>query len=268
MIKKHLPALFAFSRRLADMNVIKKNIPDLLAILVIALMVFMMAGQPAIKPAVNQAAQHPVAKSSSPAPQESKIISGIHRVIVSGQAVKDIKERNIFMENGVYADADGKIIPDNPYALIAVLQGKEKNAIFRDYQGKVMTLRAGEKLMDGFVITGIDAMSVRLQRRNELKSLRLFNAGGNGPASAVDKDGAVPKNLYTLMGILSGKEKKAVFKDFKGSVSILSVGATLLDGSVITYIHPTTVQIKKDGEKSELKIFSFRDSEETTRKKK
>lgn len=263
-----MPNISAVLHRLSDRKVIKEYILDVSAVLLITLMAFIIAGRPGINSQVRPASPYPVKTLSAGPPQESKESNGIIRAIVSDQAGKDIKKRNIFMESGVYTDSTGQIVPDNPYALIAVLQGKERKAVFRDYQGKVLTLPAGGKLIDGFVITGIDAMSVRLQRRNEQKNLRLFNAGGSVPSSAIDKDGAVPKNLYTLIGILTGKEKKAVFKDYKGSVSILGVGTKLIDGAVITGIDPTAVHIKKDGEKSELKIFNFHNSEEEIRNKK
>ena len=267
MIKKYMPNIFAVLHRLSERNVIKEYIPDVSAVLLITLMALIIAGRPGINPQVRPASPYPVKTLPAGSPQELKESKGIDRAIVSDQAIKNIKERNIFMESGVYTDSTGQIVPDNPYALIAVLQGKERKAVFRDYQGKVMTLPAGGKLIDGFVITGIAAMSVRLQRRNEQKNLRLFNAGGSVPSSAVDKDGAVPRNLYTLIGILAGKEKKAVFKDYKGSISILGVGTKLIDGAVITGIDPTAVHIKKDGEKSELKIFSFHNSEQEIRNK-
>ena len=88
---------------------------------------------------------------------------------------KELMGRNIFSPSGIYAESASQSLPENPYTLIGVLMGKEKKAVFRDYTGAVITLAAGKKLIDGFTITQIDSVSVKLERGKEKKSLRAFD---------------------------------------------------------------------------------------------
>lgn len=70
--------------------------------------------------------------------------------------------------------------------------------------------------------------------------------------------GPVPESLDTLIGILQGQEKKAIFREYTGAIVTLTVGKKLLDGSVITGIGSTTVEVKKGKEKRELRIFEVK----------
>jgi hypothetical protein len=63
---------------------------------------------------------------------------------------------------------------------------------------------------------------------------------------------------YKLIGILNGKERKAVIRDYKNSVIVVAVGAKLGDGSVVTGIGDVLVRLKKGKENIELKIFGSR----------
>ena len=94
-----------------------------------------------------------------------------------------------------------------------------------------------------------------------LKERNIFSADGRYATSGVgggEMKGSLPEKPYTLIGILHGQEKKAVFRDHTGSIVTLTVGKKLIDGSVITRIDSTSVEVKKGKEKKELKIFDVK----------
>ena len=94
-----------------------------------------------------------------------------------------------------------------------------------------------------------------------LKDRNIFSADGRYTtpgAGTAGMKGPLPENPYTLIGILHGEEKKAVFREYTGSIVFLSVGKKLIDESVITRIDSTSVEVKKGKEKRELKIFDVK----------
>ncbi|MFZ4439707.1 MAG: hypothetical protein ACOYOS_14865 [Syntrophales bacterium] len=243
---------------------VKRYILEIAIVILILLTAALLSGKPAMNPGSPQASP---SLGKAPPAEVVKEGSGFDHPVVPDQA---IKERNLFAANGSYLESTDKPMPDNPYNLIAVLQGKEKKAVFRDYLGKVVTFVVGKEMMDKFVIAHIDNVSVQLLKGDEKKELRLFNAGGGNLAPAPDSKGVSPrdrKNLYTLTGILGAGEKKAVFRDYNGTISILGVGARLSDGAMITRVDDFSVKLDKAGEKSELKVFDVHNSEQSVRKK-
>lgn len=87
-----------------------------------------------------------------------------------------IYERNIFSVDGSYASvSDLKQTPESSYNLIAVLRGKEKRAVFREYSGNMVFLKTGDKLIDGSIIADIDKLSVRTKKGSETKEYRIFD---------------------------------------------------------------------------------------------
>jgi hypothetical protein len=100
-----------------------------------------------------------------------------------------------------------------------------------------------------------------------LKDRNIFAADGRYITSGAGMKGPLPENPYTLIGILQGEEKKAVFREYTGSVVALTVGKKLIDGSVITRIDSTSVEVKKGNEKRELKIFDVKVPRLSTGKK-
>lgn len=94
-----------------------------------------------------------------------------------------------------------------------------------------------------------------------LKERNIFSADGKYATIGVggtEVKGPPPENPYTLIGILQGQEKKAIFREYTGAIVTLTVGKKLLDGSVITGIGSTTVEVKKGKEKRELRIFEVK----------
>jgi len=96
---------------------------------------------------------------------------------------------------------------------------------------------------------------------NVLKERNIFSLDGRYSMSEVGSaamKGPVPQSLDTLIGILQGQEKKAVFQEYTGSIVTLTEGKKLLDGFVITRIGNNSVEVKKGKEKKELRIFEVK----------
>ncbi len=83
--------------------------------------------------------------------------------------------RNIFDLEGNYEKPKELIIiPENPYNLIAVLEGKEKRAILREYTGRMVSLKIGDKMVDDAVVIKIDKLSVTAKIGTKKKEYRIF----------------------------------------------------------------------------------------------
>lgn len=107
-----------------------------------------------------------------------------------------------------------------------------------------------------------------------LKERNIFSPDGSYGSYAKAMSGASPSGplpqasqTFTLIGTLHGQEKKAVFRDHTGSIVTLTVGKKLIDGSVITRIDSTSVEVEKGKEKKELKIFDVKVPRLSTGKK-
>lgn len=89
------------------------------------------------------------------------------------------EKRNIFSLDGSYELPKDLIqIPENPYNLIAVLKGKEKRAVFREFTGNVVSLKIGSRLIDGATITDIGEMTVKVKKGRDIKEFRIFEVKG------------------------------------------------------------------------------------------
>ena len=95
-----------------------------------------------------------------------------------------------------------------------------------------------------------------------LKERNIFSPDGKYPilTSAGVIAGPSPENpyTYTLIGILDGEEKKAVFRESTGSIVALTVGKKLKDGSVLTRIDKFAVEVMREKEKKELRMFNVK----------
>ena len=89
---------------------------------------------------------------------------------------RNLEVRNIFEPEGNYEKPKELIIiPENPYNLIAVLEGKEKRAILREYTGRMVSLKIGDKMIDGAVVIKIDKLSVTAKKGAKKKEYRIFD---------------------------------------------------------------------------------------------
>ena len=152
---------------------IRRFVPDIVGVCLIAIIAVLLAVRPDVKPDFRpQAAAQGVAQKA-PAIQRE-------RQDLSAAAVTDdaVKKRNIFAASGSYAATGAEMVSqpaDNSYVLIGILGGKERKAVFRDGQGAVAAFAVGKKMGDGFVVAGIDNVSVKLIRGKETKELKIFN---------------------------------------------------------------------------------------------
>lgn len=81
--------------------------------------------------------------------------------------------RNIFRADGLY-DEKAPASKEESYALVAILIGKEKRAIFRDSKGALISLSEGSILPDGFRVESIKTKGVILKRSKEIKELTIL----------------------------------------------------------------------------------------------
>ncbi|MBM4276256.1 MAG: hypothetical protein FJ130_00030 [Deltaproteobacteria bacterium] len=104
----------------------------------------------------------------------------------------------------------------------------------------------------------------------KLKERNIFAADGKYPVSIAGVTGTqkiLPEKPYTLIGVLQGEEKKAVFRDPTGAIVTFTVGKKLMDDSVITRINTFSVELEKGKERRELRIFEFKPPQPLTQKK-
>lgn len=232
---------------------IKTYFKDVVCFAFIAVLAFLIAGRPGIDLAPKATIADQPKRKAPIAESENQ-----RKDTPVASSYAALKERNIFAESGSYAVAAAEkqqTLPENPYQLIAVLKGKQRKAVFREYTGAVVTAAVGKKMIDGFELKTIDNISVKLQREQEKKNLILFNAvGGSKPASIV-REKVQPPDAYTLTGILGDRQKKAVFRNASGAISIMPAGATMPDGSVVAAVTALSVKLKKGGKVTELKLF-------------
>lgn len=147
---------------------------DLLVIAIFVAAGIIFAGRPDVEVKLDKLGnkREVEAKSSKPAKETSE----------QKNNYKHLDERNIFSETGSYETAKGLLqIPENPYNLIAVLRGMEKRAVFREFTGNMVSLKVGDKLIDGAVIEDIGDMSVKIKKGKETKDYRIFEVKGIAP---------------------------------------------------------------------------------------
>ncbi|MBF0559532.1 MAG: hypothetical protein HQL08_12225 [Nitrospirae bacterium] len=112
---------------------------------------------------------------------ERKAIRRLNRLILESAYPKEIPRsrnlevRNIFEPEGNYEKPPELIIiPENPYNLIAVLAGKEKRVIMREYTGRMVSFKTGDKMIDGAVVSEIDKLSVTVKKGKKKKEYKIF----------------------------------------------------------------------------------------------
>lgn len=141
-------------------------------------------------------------------------------------------------------------------AVILALLLSEKPARVQDL--KHSELKKTEKLEDKTIVKSpiVDPASDGDKTRGELKARNIFVSDGSYALPAAKK--LIPDRPYTLLGVMLGKEKKAVFREYTGSIAYLGEGAKMLDDSVIISIEKLSVTARKGKEKKEYKIFDIR----------
>jgi len=149
---------------------IRKILPDIFIAAVIVALAFFIAAAPA--PSIFVPSASPKKPVSEPEMGQKNTWAPAIPLDTT------LKDRNLFAESGSYVVKDDKkkvVLPENPYSLIAVLMGKEKKAVFREYTGAIQTLASGNTMIDGAVITEINPRSVKVRKGKEVKELKLFD---------------------------------------------------------------------------------------------
>jgi len=151
------------------------------SIVLIALIAYMLAGKPALDLNLSSVPGSVSAQSGQPSSVAIKKPQDQDGVKSQINENEELKARNIFTANGAYIEAvnkpispDNMPIPENPYVLIGVIQGKESKAVFRDHTGSVLTMTVGQKLGEESVITSIENASVKLKKGKEESEMKAF----------------------------------------------------------------------------------------------
>jgi hypothetical protein len=170
---------------------------------------------------------------------------------------KAIAKRNIFASSGSYKDAvKTAAIPDNPYILLGIVQkGLVMTAIFREYTGSVKKADVGQQMIDGFQVAIVQNQQVMLKKGNARKVFSVYGATLSSASGQGDKRNDSHRNPL-LVGILEGADKKAVFKDQAGNLTILETGRSLPDGSVINHIDSRSVRLTNRKDKKDLTLYA------------
>jgi hypothetical protein len=138
------------------------------------------------------------------------------------------------------------------FLLAFLISGKpEIPKFFSSPTNKKLTPTATPKKLDPIKLIRTEALDSDLKDRN------IFDSDGIYLKPGEVKKPPPPENPYTLIGILEGKERKAVFRDYTGAVVVLDKGKKMIDEAVITRIDARSVIIKKDEKEKEVRIFQF-----------
>jgi hypothetical protein len=227
-----------------------RYLSDMVFIVMAAIAAFFLAGIP-------KDVKAPMLRPSSVSvdvktPLEVKSIETVPKS--SGKA---IAKRNIFASSGSYKDAvKTAAIPDNPYILLGIVQeGSVMKAIFREYTGTVTKAIVGQRMIDGFQVAIVQNQQVMLKKGNARKVFSVYGATLSSASGQGDMK-KISDFKPLLIGILGGADKKAVFKDQTGNLTILETGRSLSDGSVIINIDSRSVRLTNGKDKKDLTLYA------------
>jgi hypothetical protein len=247
----------------------KKFLIDGAVLCGVALAAFVFAQKPVLdwRP-VPTAGSKPVKEEKVVAQDRKEVAKDVAPFPDQDVSLAFLKKRNIFSLDGSYtavkaATMQAQVIPENPYTLLAILQGKERNALFREFTGAVITAPLRKKMIDGFVVTRIGDLNVSLKRGKETKEMGVFtqmaSAAAKTKASAA-KEKTASDNPYILLGVLQGKGKaRAILQDRTRGVITAQAGQIMEDDFILSRIDPISVQFKRGKEVKELKLYDPRE---------
>lgn len=161
-----------FMANITASNVTKKYLIEFLCIILSIIPILLFTVD---KPVVN----YSIETDEIELPQTGEKENIVQYVSYDGAGYKNIESRNIFSQDGSYGSVSSyrtakKKIPDRPYDLIGVFVSEQKKAVLKKYTGKIITSKIGDKLDGGFVVTGINDISVKLEKGNKEMELNIF----------------------------------------------------------------------------------------------
>jgi hypothetical protein len=231
------------------MNRFSRYLGDILFIMVVALLAFFLAEKPeTIKGVFPRPARE---VSGTPPPPEVKSIDA-----GKNHDGKAIHQRNIFVSLDGSRDPAHGPVGDRSYLLIGIVRENDgMMAFFRSETGIVIKAAAGRTMDDGFRVAAVQDSQVLLERGKEKKILKVYEAYLDSlPGKNERKNGAdLPPALTAILG---GEDKRAVFKDQAGHVTILRAGQSLPDGSVIVRVDSRFVTVRKGQDEKELMLYA------------
>jgi hypothetical protein len=138
------------------------------------------------------------------------------------------------------------------FLLAFLISGKpDRSKILSSRAEKRQPLPALPEKPEGLKIIRPESVDQTLKDRN------IFETDGAYLKPGETKKAPFPANPYSLIGILEGKERKAVFRDYTGAILVLTKGKKLIDEAVITRIDLRSVVLKKEDQERELKVFQY-----------
>jgi hypothetical protein len=75
------------------------------------------------------------------------------------------------------------------------------------------------------------------------------------------------KRPYQLVAVLRGSDRRAVFRDYAGSLVARKLGEKLADGSEVVQIGDVSVSVQKGTERKEYRIFVIKPKTENKTEK-
>lgn len=155
-------------------NALVMHKTDILFFFLSVIISLLLIGKPKTDRSTGMQAGHASSPASPIQAGEASSQSGKAALLTKATLYGHLDKRNVFSEDGSY-EKELKKIPENAYNLIAVLKGREKRAIFREYTGTLVSVKVGDKLIDGAVVTDIGSMTVRVKKDKDKKEYRIFD---------------------------------------------------------------------------------------------
>lgn len=151
----------------------KKYITDIVAVAIVLLVALVSVDKPPVEDRLSRDLRLAAVQSTASAgtAQEEQAVSFVN-----------ITRRNIFARSGSYEPeipaSKGKGLQSQlktKYHLVAILKGINKQAVFMEYNGTVISVMEGERLPDGSTVVEIEEVSVKVNARDGAKEYRMFN---------------------------------------------------------------------------------------------
>jgi hypothetical protein len=92
----------------------------------------------------------------------------------------------------------------------------------------------------------------------KLQARNIFSSDGAYALSPEQKP--LGEVSFTLLGIIGGKSKRAIFRDSTGAILSVGEGEPLMNGAVITHIERLSATAERGGEKKDFVLFDLKEN--------